>query len=278
MTPTPAFMTEAAAVTSTVAPAPTPEFTPTAKPLPEKLGLAPEDWKNWPVLPIVTQRAREIYQCGQELGNDPHAFSVFGDCRSNPQTFLGEYETNPDMLIHLPPTLQETVFNFAGSLNRYSPTVRAGTAPAGLLWPEWHMNQYGCQPVETPVGCELRIHNPSIVIVNLGLDWGPRDQEYLRAVLQQLMNAGVVPILVTKADNWEGDDHVNFEIAALAAEFDLPLWNFWLAVDDLPNRGLTVPVGQEWMGEIVLTDEAFMRYHLTGLQALEVVWRAVAGR
>jgi len=85
--------------TETLLPSGTPEpsatFTPSLTPLPVALGLDPADWEHWPVIPIVPERARQIYLIGQRLGNDPHAFSVFGDCQSEPKVFMGVYETDP---------------------------------------------------------------------------------------------------------------------------------------------------------------------------------------
>ena len=91
-------------------------------------------WQYWPVLPVVPQYVRDIYQNGQSLGNNPHAFSVFGDCQSEPKVFLGIYETDPQAIAGLPPNLQETVTWFIGSFNRASPTVGGGTTTGALLW------------------------------------------------------------------------------------------------------------------------------------------------
>ena len=110
-------------------------LTPSPPPLPATLGLDPADWKNWQVLPIIPQRARQIYQLGQSLGNDPHAFSVFGDCQSEPDVFMGIYETDPALVAKLPSNLRATVAWFAGSFNRQSPTVQGGTTPGALMWP-----------------------------------------------------------------------------------------------------------------------------------------------
>src|SRR6186997_3260286 len=38
----------------------------------------PNAWKTWPVIPSVDASVRDIYNYGQSLGNDPHAFSIFG--------------------------------------------------------------------------------------------------------------------------------------------------------------------------------------------------------
>jgi hypothetical protein len=96
-------------------------------------------------------------------------------------------------------------------------------------------------------------------------------------VILQLLDAGVVPILATKADNREKDDRINRDMAMLAAEYDLPLWNFWAAVSDLPNRGLYTRDDRPLQGDIYLTEEAAVIHRLSGLTALDIVWRAVVG-
>ncbi len=54
--------------------------------------------------------------------------------------------------------------------------------------------------------------------------------------LERLLANGTVPILVTKADNLELDERVNNNLAALAEKYDLPMWNFWASVQDLPRQ------------------------------------------
>jgi hypothetical protein len=222
----------------------------------------------------VDATVRKIYEYGQSLGNDPHAFSIFGDCQTRPDDFFGVFETDPSIVESLSPELQETVKNFQGSFDRESPTAQDGTTPGALLWIQWHRGDYGCTFAETPVECELRIHRPSFVIVQVGTHFESRNTEYLRKIILQLMDAGVVPILATKADNREKDERINRDMAVLAAEYDLPLWNFWAAVSDLPNRGLYTRSDRPLQGDIYLTDDAALRHRMTGLEALNAVWRA----
>ena len=271
LTPTPLPST---ATPKATAAQPTATIPPTAAPV--VMNLDPEDWKNWPVMPVVPDHVREIYQLGQTLGNDPHAFSILGDCQSLPETFLGVYETDPEKVSQLPLELQELVTQFDGSFNRESPTVKLGTTAGAILWEEWHENLYSCKSNETPLDCELRIHKPAFVIINLGTHWESRNSMYLRKILDQLIANGVVPILSTKADNREGDDRLNLEMAQLAVEYDLPLWNFWAAVGDLPNRGLGYQKGNEHIGEVYLSEEGLERHRHTAIEALNVVWRAVS--
>jgi hypothetical protein len=251
--------------------------TASATPLPVSLGLDPADWHDWPVVSPVPENARQIYLHGQELGDDPHAFSVFGDCQSEPDVFMGVYETDPDLYNALPAGLQETVDWFRGSFNRLSPTVRPGTTTGALLWTLWHQNKFTCTRFETPLQCELRIHKPSFVIIQIGSHYETRNKDYMSTILEQLIEAGVVPILSTKADNREHDEHVNAEYAQLAVEYNIPFWNFWAAVDDLPNRGLYTSDLAPFQGDLYLTDEAVAIHRLTALQALDAVRRAVVG-
>lgn len=239
----------------------------------------PTKWKAWAVIPdVIDPSLQKVYERGQAFGNDPHAFSLFGDCQARPGEFFGPFETDPEFVQSLSPELQEVVENFKGSFSRESPTAQDGTTPGSLLWNQWHRGEYGCTFAETPVQCELRIHHPSFVIIQIGTHFESRNTEYLRKVILQLMDAGVVPILATKADNREKDERINKDMAALAAEYDLPLWNFWAALSDLPDRGLYTRQDRPLQGPIYLNDEAKIRHRMTGLEALNVVWRGVTGK
>jgi len=239
--------------------------------------LDPTEWKAWPVIPTaIDSSLQKVYERGLSLGNDPHAFSIFGDCQARPGEFFGLFESDEATIQGLTPELRETVVYFNGSFNRESSTTQDGTTPGALLWDQWHRGHYGCNFGETPVECELRTHRPSFVIIQIGTHFESRNTEYLRKIITQLLDAGVVPILATKADNREKDERINRDMALLASEYDLPLWNFWAAVSNLPNRGLYTRSDRPLQGDIYLTDEALQIHRMTGLEALNVVWREVA--
>jgi hypothetical protein len=227
---------------------------------------------------VIDPSLPKVYERGLRLGNDPRAFSIFGDCQARPGEFFGVFETDPELVESLSPELQELFNNFEGSFYRESPTAQDGTTPGSLLWTQWHRGEYGCTFAETPVECELRIHRPSFVIIQIGTHFESRNTEYLRRVILQLLDEGVVPILATKADNREKDERINRDMAMLAAEYDLPLWNFWAAVSDLPNRGLYTRDDRPLQGPIYLTEEAAEIHRMTGLAALNAVWRAIADK
>ena len=55
--------------------------------------LDPENWKAWPIIPSgISDRMRQIYQEGLANGNNPNAFSILGDCNSEPDVFMGIYD------------------------------------------------------------------------------------------------------------------------------------------------------------------------------------------
>jgi hypothetical protein len=248
--------------------------TPSPTPLPLTTGLDPADWESWPVLPVVMQNIRSIYLRGQQLGNDPHAFSVFGDCQSHPEIFLGVYETDPERQQSLPPDFKDMLVNFSGSFNRESPTIKDGTTAGGLLSPLWHAGSFGCSIIETPMDCELRLHKPSFVFINVGTHWVVRNREYLHTIFTALIEQGIVPILVTKADEREQGDKTNAALADLAVELNIPVWNFYASVADLPDLGLFTKPNQGGLGNVYLGEEATERYRLGGLSALYAVWQA----
>ncbi len=247
---------------------PTATATPTLTSTPTPLPLDAAQWKEWPVLPVVSDELREVYQRGLAQGNNPRAFSILGDCQSQPAVFLGVYDENPDVVAQLPPNLRETVAQFAGSFLRYSPAVKDGTTEGALLWWMWNDNYAGqCVAGESPLECELRVHKPSIVFIHVGTHFGERNRIYLNKIIDRVLEHGAVPVLVTKADNLEQDEYINRSYAEVAQERGLPLWNFFASVQHLPNAGMRDPM--------YLSDEALIIHREGALQALDAVWRQV---
>jgi hypothetical protein len=213
---------------------------------------------------------KELYRAGLEIGNNPQAFSIMGDCHSLPDVFLGIYDEDPEAVKQLKPALQETVLHFQGSFNRYSPTVTLGATAGAILWFGWNQNEEGyCLYGEIPIDCELRVNKPSIAFVHVGTHYETRHDVYLTTIIEKLIANGTVPIIVLKADNLELDERVNNTLAKLAIEYKLPVWNFWAAVQDLPNFGLDED------NPMYLSDEAFDIHRLQGLQVLDIIHRSL---
>ncbi len=244
--------------------------TPAGTPTPDTRKL-PKYWAEWPLLPTVSARAKEIFLRGQELGNDPHSFTTIGDCQSEPNILMGTYGTNNYQLKEGYAYLEETIQWFKDSFQRDSITVKDGMSAASVFAPGW-ADPAQCKANETPLECEFRLHKPVIVIISLGTNWKGGDEvkhaEYVRRIVDYAISQGVVPVLSSKGDNQEGGHRINGSMAQIAYDYDLPFWNFWLSIRDLPGKGIdgTRPGGY-------LIPDAWPRRSFTGLQALDAVWR-----
>ena len=267
-----------ASATAPIAPPPETIVAPTLAPNPTATAqtrLPPERWQEWPIIPVATERAIEIYRLGQTLGLDGHAFSKVGDCQSIKAAFMGYFDIPERFSLGNDYAyLQQTVDNFAGHFNTDGQAVRGGFNAAAVLSPLW-ADPKACLPGENPLECELRITKPIIVIVSLEVWWdGRTPQQYeilMRKILDTIIAHGAVPILATKADNVEGDNSLNLTTARLAFEYDLPLWNFWAAVQPLQAHGMDTKRND---GFHISTD-AWSTRSFTGLEALDSVWRGL---
>lgn len=277
LAPPPASLTSA--TPSPLLPA-SPSMTPTETPI-ATATLGPDDWQHLPILPGVSETARRIYSHGLELGTNAAAFSKIGDCESTPAWFLGDFDENPPRYrLGDYQYLQDVIAAFGGSFERTSLAVGRGFNASSVLTALWaDPNQ--CPPGDSPLACEIRLHRPSIAFVMLGTNDIYRQDGFegqMRQILDYLIEQGVVPILSTKGDNLEGDGSLNATIARLALEYDIPLWNFWLALQPLPDHGLQEDGAHITWGYNHFDDPAALRRgwpirNLTALQALDVVWR-----
>jgi hypothetical protein len=114
-----------------------------------------------------------------------------------------------------------------------------------------------------------------IVFVNLGTNWkagasADAYEGYLRKIVDTIIASGALPILTNKSDNVEGDHSLNLATAKVAYDYDIPLMNFWLAADRLPNHGL-----DSARDNIYLTPEGWDVRNYTALQTLDSVWRTL---
>jgi hypothetical protein len=222
-----------------------------------------------------------VYQRGQLNGNNPRAFSKIGDGEISTAWFftafdLGEphYDLGPyqDLLV--------VIENFEASFGRIGIAARRGFDTQKILDPSLS-DPFVCERGESPLLCELRLHRPAFAILSLGTNqvWKPDEFEAgMRQIMEILLSQNVVPILSTKGDNLEGDHRINRTIACLADEYEVPLWNFWSSIQLLPNQGLQPDLEHLTYGITDFDDAQAMHTawtvrNLTGLQALDAVWR-----
>lgn len=294
---TPALPASTIRITDAAQAAPAAETTPipvtpaAAPETPQQATADPVNWRDFPIIPTISDTARQIYQQGQVLGRDPHAFSKIGDCQCSTDLFFVNFERPGDYELGEYAYLQETIDWFAGSFGRWNLTIGDGFNAAAVFSP-LRADPELCRSGETPLACEIRLHNPSIAIISLEKWWGSdleKNEKYMRQIVEVCIRNGVVPILGTKADNLEGDHSINETVARIALEYDIPLWNFWLAVQPLKDHGVQLTTSDGTPDLFHLTYGNFYYFsapesarsgwtmrNLTALQVLDAVWRGVS--
>lgn len=239
--------------TRTPTPAPTDTPTPTYTPQPTDTALPTNTPTSTPTLvvihdlsvdeiiilpPEVAAHAQEIFIAGQEKGRDPTHFSRIGDSIIDTPQFLTPFDEGAYNLGEYG-YLQTTIDYFAGSFSRPGAAVRQGQSAFTALEPIWADMEI-CRPNEHALACEIRLHNPAVLLIMLGTN----DSSYLsldknmREMVAYSLDQGVIPVLGTKANRIEGDNSYNNVLRRIAAEYALPTWDFDRLADKLPNRGL----------------------------------------
>lgn len=226
-----------------------------------------------------------VYAAGQAAGRDPRTVSVVGDCESSSNWFLKDFAKG-ERYYNLGPyaNLQTTIDYFNPSLGYQSYAALRGATAVTVLTPLW-ADPKACEKNETPLGCEYRVHNPAFALIALGTNDVNKLEQFepkMRAIIETSLAENIIPILVTKADNLEGDHRINLAIAQLATEYHLPVWNFWAAVQSLPNQGLQEDGAHLTFASNSFDDPAKLQNawpvrNLTALQVLEAMRLAVQG-
>ncbi len=257
--------------TSTTVPPTATPVGPTLTPTPDTR-LLPRYWRQWPIVPALTGRARTAFELGQTLGADTHVFTRIGDCQSVPDVFLGIYGTERYYFSANTMYLEQTVEWFRPSFLVESVAAKDGFGVASVFSPLLSDPEL-CDGSETPLECEFRLRQPAFAFIAMGTNWVPNAslsfEKYLRQIVTYSLEHGVVPILVTKADNIEQDYALNESIARIAYEEDVPLYNAWLAVQYLPNHGLDED-------NIYLIPDAWDARNFSALETLDALLRDLA--
>jgi hypothetical protein len=213
-------------------------------------------FQTLPIIPdnqAAVDTARAIAALGQTDGRRTNAFMDIGD--SNSAEFspyapgylspLGAPGYNPvsSGLAASYPNLLGTLATFQaplpGGVNSFDHTSVAAVPG------------YRAMDVLGTYGQELAITNAGVALIMIGtndvmLETPPASfASELQSLVHGLASAGVVPILSTIPDNEDNNNiyesgviSLNQVIANVATQDNLPLWNAWLGLQSLPNRGL----------------------------------------
>lgn len=285
VTPSPLPPTATTEPSATLTPADTPVPTETPLPTPTPVLINGMSLDEVLVLPEgVRQHIRQIADRGRALGRDPNAFARVGGSVAATQHFMGRFDTGP---YDLGPYshLQTTIDAYSGSFSRVGQAAMLGLTSLAVFNPTWADPDF-CLPNEAVIDCEIRLQNPSIMIVVLGTNDIGKGQDFednLRQLVAYLIEQGIVPILATKSDRFEGpDDRNNIIIREVAADLQVPLWDYDRIAATIPGRGMgSDEVHLTLYDQYDYTEErAFQRgygvYNLTALMMLHAIRQEIA--
>jgi hypothetical protein len=208
---------------------------------------------------MTTERVREIFQQGQQLGNRANVFTKVGDSNTTSGDFLYPIGLQRNVCELGPYSyLQETIDFFSeaaprqgqdNSFTNFSLAADNGYSSASALDPFWAIEP--CAGNESPVMCEYRLARPSIALIMLGLmdvryatdagSYGDNMERIVQASIEQ----GVIPVLTNNSvlpdqETLSFDLSVqnNIELLDIAETYQTPLINLWAAVQTLPDYGI----------------------------------------
>ncbi len=219
-----------------------------------------------------------ILQQGEAKGNRPDVFAKMGDSITESESFLtdfGDPHYDPaslgdhaDLLATinyfrqttLPDSYTQIWYQVANSFSVASPSAVSGWSVDQALDPAQLDPSYAptCPaPSNTPLTCELARLHPGFALIMYGTNDLIRFndpaifQTQLQNLVQQTMDAGTIPILSTIPPRLDATDQsvaqgeldsrvatYNAAIAAVAQDKNVPLINFWRALQPLPHFGI----------------------------------------
>jgi len=202
-----------------------------------------------PVLPVVSEAMRDVYQLGQSLGNRADVVTKVGDSVSADVLYLGPLFSGDDYELGPYNDLEDSLKFFGMSLATPSVAARIGMTTYVVFDPTWADKAF-CLPRESPLDCEYRRKQPSISFIL----FGPNDVRHMtadefgvqiRLIVEATLAKGIIPVLNTfstdpNADLWWQSVDFNNMLIQVGAEYQIPVINLFVASRPLPAYGLEV--------------------------------------
>lgn len=249
------------------------------------------DWQSLPIIPVVSPEMVALYQRGLERGRNPNRFSKIGDCQNITTFYLAMFDSGSYKLGDQYAYLQPTIDYFKNSWWRQSLAVKGGMNVAAVQNVMW-ADPKQCKSGETPLQCELRVNNPSFAIISMEESWAGSISNYdfyMRKIVEYTLSQDIVPILATRAETLTQKRQINATVAKIAADYHLPLWNFWAATANMPNNGISddgfhltgkdeIPEVRSYFDNPANLLFAWTQRNLTALQTIDAVYHGVTGQ
>jgi hypothetical protein len=211
------------------------------------------DWEELPVVPAlgpaVAGHLEKVAERGERLGNRPGVFAKIGDSITASPSFLqalacraprlgawGELRETLEFFgeVPVPRGGEEALCQVSNSYSRLGVAAVGGWRAVDALAPRESFPE--CQGLPA-VSCELRLLRPSVALIMFGTNdledfTAVQFRRSLAGVVRRVSGAGTIPVLSTIPPRAQRRfsqrvARFNAEIAALAENRALPLWNFW---------------------------------------------------
>jgi GDSL-like Lipase/Acylhydrolase family len=226
------------------------------------------EWEELPVVPalgpVVTSHLQKVAGRGESFGNRAGVFAKIGDSITASPSFLQALACRRPRLgtwsdlrgtleffgtTAVPPGSEEGRCPVSNSYSRLGIAAVGGWRAADAILPRESLPE--CQGLPA-VTCELQLLRPSVALIMFGTN----DLKYINAVqfrrdlarvARLVSSAGTIPVISTippraRQPFSQRVTRFNAEIAALAENRALPLWNFWrqMVEPGVPRRGLSM--------------------------------------
>ncbi len=240
----------------------------------------------------ITSTSRNIFLKGKEFGNRINVFTRVGDSISATPLFLTPFGTGQYDLGDYGNQLTDVISFFSGSFARGSMAAGNGWGADRILQPGY-VNPGLCGS-DSPLVCEYKRIKPAVALIMIGTnDAGGVDpavySAQLRQIIQTSIDMGVIPVLTTippkHLDAWNNGriDEWNSIIRATARQYDIPLLDYWYAMQKAPNQGISAdgvhpsepPGGASGFLTATNLNYGYTIRNLTALQMLDALWHQV---
>jgi hypothetical protein len=199
----------------------------------------------------ITSTARTIFVAGQGMGNRANVFSRVGDSITASPYFLSPFGQANGIgfdLASYESDLLDVVNAFKGSFERASVAAGNGWGADRILQPGY--SNPGTCGSDSPLVCEYKLNKPALALIMIGTnDSGGVDaatyEANLRQIVQISIDMGVIPVLSTlppkRNDSYNAAraDEFNGIIRLVAQQYDIPLMDYWAALQTVPEFGLS---------------------------------------
>jgi hypothetical protein len=267
----------------------------------DEAAIAKIDLEKYPIVPEINDYVKAIYAEGKQRGLNARIFSKVGDCMTATPDFL-EPIGKGDYTLGKYTSLQKVIAYYAGvpardkdfKLDSFANPGLAATSgfnAATVLDPIF-ADPAWCKSNESSLACEYRVSKPSIAVIMFGTNdltsiTAEQFEFYLRRVVVETHNAGIIPVLSTFPVQPSFIDNsllYNKITAKVATEYNIPMINLWLALKPLKHGGvdpeypthMTKPTsGRSASFEETDLESGYNVRNLATLQTLEAILKVI---